>query len=167
MHGKPLKSDWVARVVFLKQILLFSSGWYDRHFWDIWLKIYRLPNFIMLFQLVLTTFFKSEHFLCLPKVVIWNATESNRNETAFQLHVVTLKSIYILVRMYVSERQGRDLRRSAHALNCVSYLAWLQYEPSSVLRSKSLGKTKIHRGLKITRHQYSLLWRVSQSKTEV
>ena len=96
MHGKPLKSDWVARVVFLIQILLFFSGWYDRH---LWLKIYRLPNFIMLFQLVLTTFFKSELFLCLPKVVTWNATESNRNETAFQLHVVTLKSIYILVRM--------------------------------------------------------------------
>ena len=32
------------------------------------LKILRLPNFNMLFQFVLTTFFKSELFLCLPKV---------------------------------------------------------------------------------------------------
>ena len=32
------------------------------------LKILRLPNFNMLFQLMLTTFFKSELFSCLPKV---------------------------------------------------------------------------------------------------
>ena len=31
-------------------------------------KILRLPNFNMLFQLVLTKFFKSELFSCLPKV---------------------------------------------------------------------------------------------------
>ena len=36
--------------------------------WDMRLKIYMLPNFNMLFQLVLTNFFKSELFSCLPKV---------------------------------------------------------------------------------------------------
>ena len=37
-------------------------------FKDILLKILRLPNFNMLFQLLLTNFFKSELFSCLPKV---------------------------------------------------------------------------------------------------
>ena len=46
-----LKRDWVAAAV-------------ER---DIRVKSYRLPNFIMLFQLVLTKFFKSELFSCLPK----------------------------------------------------------------------------------------------------
>ena len=35
---------------------------------NIWLKIYRLANFNMLFKLLLTIFFKSKLFLCLPKV---------------------------------------------------------------------------------------------------
>ena len=35
---------------------------------EIWLKVYRSPNFNMLFQLMLTKFFKSELFLYLPKV---------------------------------------------------------------------------------------------------
>ena len=34
----------------------------------VWLKIYRLPNFNILFQLMLTRFFKSKLFSCLPKV---------------------------------------------------------------------------------------------------
>ena len=35
---------------------------------NIRLKILRLPNFNMLFQVMLTEFFKSELFSCLPKV---------------------------------------------------------------------------------------------------
>ena len=66
--GKPFKLDWVAKVVFLIQILLIFGGRCNRYFWDIWLKIDRLPNFNMLFQLVLTKFFKSELFSFLPKV---------------------------------------------------------------------------------------------------
>ena len=46
-----LKRDWVAAAV-------------ER---DIRVKSYRLPNCIMLFQPVLTKFFKSELFSCLPK----------------------------------------------------------------------------------------------------
>ena len=40
----------------------------NHHFWDIQLEIYMLPNFNMLFQLVLTKIFKSELFSCLSKV---------------------------------------------------------------------------------------------------
>ena len=43
-------------------ILLNFGGRCNRYFWDIRLKIYRLPNFNMLFQLVLTKCFKSELF---------------------------------------------------------------------------------------------------------
>ena len=52
----------MARAVFLIQILLFFGGRCNRYFWDIRLKINRLPNFNMLFQLVLTKCFKSELF---------------------------------------------------------------------------------------------------------
>ena len=52
----------MARAVFLIQILLFFGGRCNRYFWDIWLKSYTLPNFNILFQLVLTKFFKSELF---------------------------------------------------------------------------------------------------------
>ena len=59
--------DWMARVVFLIQILLISGCRY-RYFSHIWLKTYRLPNFNMFFQLVLAKFFKSELFSFFPKV---------------------------------------------------------------------------------------------------
>ena len=68
LYGKPCKHDCVAKVVFLIQMLLTFGGRCNRYFWDIRLKILRLPNFNMLFQLVLTKFFKSELFSCLPKV---------------------------------------------------------------------------------------------------
>ena len=61
-------SDWVAKVVFLIQILIIFGGHCINATFDIQLKIYGLPNFDILFQLVLTTFFKSELFLCLSKV---------------------------------------------------------------------------------------------------
>ena len=50
------------------QMLLTFGGHYNLYFWDTRLKILRLPNFNMLFQLVLTKFFKSKLFSCLPKV---------------------------------------------------------------------------------------------------
>ena len=68
LYGKPCQRDWVAKVVFLKQMLLTFGGRYNRCFWDIRLKILRLPNFNMLFQLVLTKFFKSELFSCVTTV---------------------------------------------------------------------------------------------------
>ena len=68
LYGKPCKRDWVAKVVLLIQMFLTFGGRYNRYFWDTRLKILRLLNFNMLFQLVLTKFFKSELFACLPKV---------------------------------------------------------------------------------------------------
>ena len=62
------KRDWVAKFVFLIQMLLTFGGHCNRCFWDIRLKMLRLPNFKMLFQLVLTKFFMSELFSCLLKV---------------------------------------------------------------------------------------------------
>ena len=68
LYGKPCKRDWVARVVFLIQMLLTFGGRCNRYSCDIRLKNLRFPNFNILFQLVLTKFFKIELFLCLPKV---------------------------------------------------------------------------------------------------
>ena len=64
LYGKPLKCDCVVRVVFLIQLLLIFSGRCNCYFWDIWLEIYRLPNFNRIFQLVLLKLFKSGLFLC-------------------------------------------------------------------------------------------------------
>ena len=56
------------KLFFLIQMLLTFGGRYNRYFWDTQLKILRLLNFDMLFQLALTKFFKSELFSYLPKV---------------------------------------------------------------------------------------------------
>ena len=45
LYGKPLKHDWVARVVSPIQILLIFGRCCNHYSWDIWLKIDRLPNF--------------------------------------------------------------------------------------------------------------------------
>ena len=58
----------MAKVVFLIKMSPTFGGRCNRYFRDIRLKILRLPNFNMLFQLVLTKFFKSELFSCLTKV---------------------------------------------------------------------------------------------------
>ena len=65
LYGNPCKGDWMAKVVFLIQMLQTFGGRYNRYFRDIRLKILRLANFNMLFQLVVTKFFKSELFSCL------------------------------------------------------------------------------------------------------
>ena len=66
LYGKPCKCDWVAKVVFLIQMLLTFGGRYNRSFWDTRLKMLGLLNFNMFFQLVLTKFFKIELLSCLP-----------------------------------------------------------------------------------------------------
>ena len=38
LYEKPLKRDWVGRVVFLIQILQIFGGGCNCYFWDIWLK---------------------------------------------------------------------------------------------------------------------------------
>ena len=44
LYGKPFKRDWVTKVFFLIQILLFLGGRWICYFWDIWLTIYRLSH---------------------------------------------------------------------------------------------------------------------------
>ena len=68
LYEKPFKRDWVAKVVFPIQIFLIFGRRCNCYFWDIWLKIYRLPNFNMHFQLVLTKCSKIKLFSCLRKV---------------------------------------------------------------------------------------------------
>ena len=58
LQGFVLKSmqGWLdGKVIFPIQMLPTFGGPCNRYFWDVRLKIFRLPNFNMLFQLVLTT----------------------------------------------------------------------------------------------------------------
>ena len=59
---------WWQKLFFLIQILLIFDDRCNRCFWDTRLKMYRLPNFNLLLQLMVTKFFKSELFSCLSKV---------------------------------------------------------------------------------------------------
>ena len=49
VYGRPCKRDWMAKVVFLIQMFLTLGGRCNLYFWDIRLKILKLPNFNMLF----------------------------------------------------------------------------------------------------------------------
>ena len=69
LYGKPFKCDWVAKHCFPIQILLISGSHCSHSFRGALLKIYRLPNFNMLFHILLTKFFKSELFSCLQKLL--------------------------------------------------------------------------------------------------
>ena len=66
-----LKPDRVTKVVFLMHTsfqFLTAVAITTFEILHKRLKIYRLPNFNMLFQLVLTKFFKSKLFSCLLKL---------------------------------------------------------------------------------------------------
>ena len=65
LYRKPFKRDWMAKVVFLIKILLIFCSHCKGYFWETQLKIYRLPNFNILFHHVVKKFSKSELFLCL------------------------------------------------------------------------------------------------------
>ena len=66
VHVKPLNHDWGEKVVFPTQILLIFGGCCSRCFCDIRLKIYRLPDFNMLFQFLLTII--PEMFSCFQEL---------------------------------------------------------------------------------------------------
>ena len=68
MENHASVTGWQKLFFSIIQMLLTFGGRYSRYFWDIRLKILRLPNFNILFQLVLLKFFKSELFSCIPKV---------------------------------------------------------------------------------------------------
>ena len=58
MYGKPCERDWMAKFVYLIQMLPTFGGSCNRYFWDIRLKLLRFPNFNMLFQPVQEIFQK-------------------------------------------------------------------------------------------------------------
>ena len=72
LYGNPCKGDWMAKVVFLIQMLQTFGGRYNRYFRDIRLKILRLANFNMLVQLVLTNFSKANCF-GVWKLITWSS----------------------------------------------------------------------------------------------
>ena len=63
--------NWVAKVVFP----LIFGGCCNSYFWDIPLKMYRLTNFNMFFQFVLTTFPKVSCF-CVYRKLITSSTNA-------------------------------------------------------------------------------------------
>ena len=104
-YGKPCKRDWMAKVVFLIQMLPTFGSHCNHCFWDIRLKILSLPNVNMLFQLVLTKFFNSELFLCLLKVdhvitVMQRAycDSDGKAKNKWQRTVVQLSPVWMLKR---------------------------------------------------------------------
>ena len=72
MENHASVTGW-QKLFFLIQMLLTFGGRYNCYFWDTQLKILKLLNFNMLFQLVLTKFFNSELFTCLPKLITWSS----------------------------------------------------------------------------------------------
>ena len=93
----------LQKVVFLIPLLLTFGGCCSRYFWDIRLKTLRLPNFNMFFQLVLTKFFKSELFSCLPKV---DHVIKSCKEPITEWHMMT----YVNLRPAPHPRRPRDDR---------------------------------------------------------
>ena len=74
LFEKPFQRNWVARLVFPIQILLFFGALCNHFFWDIRLKTYMLPNFTMLFQPVITKFSKVNCFHVYRKLITWSST---------------------------------------------------------------------------------------------
>ena len=73
--GKTLKRDWVARVVFLIQILLIFGDRCNRYFWDVRLNSYRLLNFnTLFFSSCWQHFPKANHFRVFTKLITWPTT---------------------------------------------------------------------------------------------
>ena len=138
MYGTLRKRDWMTKVVFLIQILLTFGGGCNRYFWNIRLKILRLPNFNMLFQLVLTKLFKSEVFSWLPKVgqVIKSCKEPivfyNVN-TSFPIMIHVLPPICKYTRISFKVHSGKSLiswlrrcdMKNCQFQSCVSAIRWL------------------------------------------
>ena len=67
LYGKTLYCDWGASVVPMspyRQILLTFTDCRSHYFWNTQLKLYRAPNFNMLFQVLLKSFLQKELPLC-------------------------------------------------------------------------------------------------------
>ena len=105
-------------------------------FWDIRLKILRLPNFNMLFQLVLTKFFKSELFSCLPKVghVIKSCKEPITSITDCSDCTLSAGSASALFFLGGETNYNRILGKINEWWNCCVWAmkAWSTYEVPSL-----------------------------------
>ena len=108
---KPCRRNWMAKAVFLIQRLPTFGGRFNPHFWDIWLKMFRLPNFNMLFQLVLTIFFKSELFRVYGELITWSSHEKSLFGTT--PWKITSKKL----RFFQCD-QRRDQRRLRFQIHC-------------------------------------------------
>ena len=108
LYVKPCKCDWMAKVVFLIQMLpTFGSHCNHCFFWGIGLKILRLPNLNMLFQPLLC-------FHDYRKLITWSSHAKSllngttimiaygqckwwahlkHNKAVFALHIAHLKEI--------------------------------------------------------------------------
>ena len=82
------------KVVFLIQMFPTVGGRCNRYFWDIRLKILRLPNFNILFQLVLT---KLNYFRVYWKLIRWSShAKSPFKSVAFLLLHIALNVLSYL-----------------------------------------------------------------------
>ena len=73
LYGKTLYCDWGASVVPMspyRQILLSFTDCRSHYFWNTQLKLYRAPNFNMLFQ-VLQNHFSRKNCLCAQSTVCY------------------------------------------------------------------------------------------------
>ena len=107
-----------------------------RYFWDIRLKILMLPNFNMLFQLVLTKFFKIEPFSCLPKVghVIKSCKEPITSITDCSDCTLSAGSASALFFLGGETNYNRILGKINEWWNCCVWAmkAWSTYEVPSL-----------------------------------
>ena len=138
----------MARVVFLIQILLIFGCRCNRYFWDIGLKIHRLPNVNMLFQLVQTQFFKSELFSCLPKddhVINWCKrliSSSSRGSELCKSGIKFPASRALFLACFLpctSCSRGRHSRRLACLLSHV-LRAYCNFESKQTISSTLFGR---------------------------
>jgi len=116
LYGKPLKHHWVARVVFLIQILIFG-GRCNRCFWDIRTRIHGLLNFNLLFKLLLThpktNFYRVyrrlitwpkglQHILCYTSM-FWRKTEFQLNKNFHKMEWTTYnEEVFSFSRLFSS-----------------------------------------------------------------
>ena len=140
----------MARVVFLIQILLIFGCRCDRYFWDIGLKIYRLPTFNILFQLVQTQFFKSELFSCLPKddhVINWckrpissSSRRSELREKVGSSSLLAERALFLACFLPCTSRsRGKHSRRLVYLRSHVLH-AYCNFESKQTISSTLFGR---------------------------
>ena len=133
MKNHASKCDWMEKVVFLKQMLPTFGGRCNRCFWDIRLKILRLPNFNMLFSFCWQNFSKVNCFLVYRKSITW----SSHTEPIALYPVHTFKCVlFCEVEMYQFCNS-----QTVHFVKASKYI-WGQ-NWSDVVKAKIPGESKL------------------------